>query len=410
MGGITNYGYYNVISWKKNAQLKHYPTNIMSFEFGNQEDDYLLFLKLENDYIIPNIDNLITSLESLYNENNNTFVVLIPRKSPPAVTATEEEFVFSFSCQIRFFKILVASLNHKEFLSTELLFELLDQVTTSTVGIEKLLIRQFPFESNKALPVPQCDVIVPHRGDDQYLRGLLYFLDQMEGTTVYVGLDQHISHETLLLIKEYYKMFYFNFIPNPVGPYVIRNRLIDQGSSNTIFFQDSDDIPCADRFQQITAYMMNNHCELCGSHELKMDYYTRTVRAVRFPLDVTAALSVAPWYPMLHPASAITRKSFFKCGKLSEERMFANDSKFLLNSFFIINRIQNINEFLYIRKRHPGSLTTSPNTMLGSEERQKLLDTWNYDFERVKSGKLALSDSTLIYKSSTLKFKVARLQ
>ena len=60
-----------------------------------------------------------------------------------------------------------------------------------------------------------------------------------------------------------------------------------------IFFQDSDDIPCAGRFEKMTGYINKNGSQLCGSHELRLDYFDKTVRAHRFPIDVMAALHLS---------------------------------------------------------------------------------------------------------------------
>jgi hypothetical protein len=409
MGSIINYSYYNVIAWKKNGLNKQYPKNILSSDFEGKECDYLLFLKLETKYSIPDIDDLIASLELIYTVNPKTFVVLTPRKNPPPYTATEEEFVFSFSCQVRYFKKLFRSLNKNEILSTDLLFELLDLITKDNSGLEKLLIRQFPFKKDNEVSPSDYDVIIPHRGDNDYLSSVLSFLNLIKGIKIYAGIDQDITEDILKLIRNFTKVSFYNFTPNPVGPYVVRNRLIDQSCNELIFFQDSDDIPCADRFTRISSYMKSNNCQLCGSHELRMDYYNRTVQAVRFPIDVIAALKSAPWHSLLHPSSAITRKAFYKCGTLSEERTFGNDTKFLLYSFFILNNIMNIDEFLYIRKRHPGSLTTSPETMISSPERRRLLHTWNYDFEQVKMGNLNLENSSLPFEGSKLTFEMIKM-
>jgi len=409
MGSIINYSYYNVIAWKKNGLYKRYPKNILSSDFEGNECDYLLFLKLGTRYSIPDIDNLIASLELIYMVNPKTFVVLTPRKNPPLYTATEEEFVFSFSCQIHYLKKLLRTLDNKEILSTELLFELLDIITKDNSGLEKLLIRQFPFKKDKEILPSRYDIIIPHRGDNNYLSSVLTFLSLTKGTKIYIGIDQDVTTDVLQLIKGFTDVLFYKFTPNPVGPYVVRNRLIDQSCNELIFFQDSDDIPCADRFTRISSYMKSNDCQLCGSHELRMDYYNRTVQAVRFPVDVTAALKSAPWHSLLHPSSAITRKAFYKCGTLSEERTFGNDTKFLLNSFFVLNNIKNIDEFLYIRKRHPDSLTTSPATRIGSPERRKLLHTWNYDFEQIKMGNLKLENSSLPFEASKLKIEMEKL-
>jgi len=197
-------------------------------------------------------------------------------------------------------------------------------------------------------------------------------------------------------VNEYGKFNYYKFSPAPVGPYVIRNRLIDQSDNNLIFFQDSDDIPCYDRFATLGNYLKTMDCQMCGSHELRIDYYKRVVQAIRFPLDVKATLNIGPHFALLHPTACITRNAFYDCGMLSEERKFGNDTKFLLYSYFLLNRIYNIPKFLYIRKVHPGSLTTSPETMLNSPARRNLHYQWNYDFEKIKCGLISLRNSSLV--------------
>ncbi|GFZ94276.1 hypothetical protein CYANOKiyG1_05060 [Okeania sp. KiyG1] len=57
--------------------------------------------------------------------------------------------------------------------------------------------------------------------------------------------------------------------------------------------------------------------------------------------------------------------------------------------------IRNIDKFLYIRRKRQGSLTTSEETRLGSEERLNLDRLWKSDVEKIKSGELSLSNSSL---------------
>lgn len=409
MGEIINFSYYNVITWNKNGLYQRYPLNILNLEFESMEYDYLLFLKFENHYSIPSISNLVASLELIYNNNEQTFVVLTPRKEPPPFTATEEEFMFSFSCSLQYFKKVTGTINKGTFSSNQLLFELLDRITTTQTGLKKLLVRQFPFESDNEVSASDYDVIIPHRGDNGYLNNVLSFLNLTKGGKIYVGIDQEITIEVQGLMQSFNNVSFYNFSPNPVGPYVIRNWLIDHSYNELIFFQDSDDISCSDRFDRISGYMKSSSCQLCGSHELRMDYYSRTVLAVRFPVNVIEALTTVPWHAQLHPTTAITRNAFYACNKFSEERTFGNDTKFLLYSYFVLKDIKNIDEFLYIRKRHSGTLTTLSETHLDSPVRQQLLNTWNYDFERIKSGWLKLEDSSLNYEVSKLDYKVKKL-
>jgi hypothetical protein len=407
--GDIGYSYYNVIVWKNQRQYEIYPHDILSFEFDGNDYDYLLFLKFENQYFIPDISQLISSLGKIYNSDKSTFVVLTPYKKPPLYTASEDEFVFSFSCNFRYFKKLIETFNKTNLLSTDLLFDLLDKITKNLTSFKKILIRQFPFEDNIMTSQELYDVIIPHKGDNELLKSVLYFLKQIRGTKVLVGIDQPISNDLFRLKSEYINIQFFHFSPNPVGPYVIRNHLIEQSKEDLLFFQDSDDIPCSDRFDKLAEYMQKEESELCGSHELRVNYLDRTIRAIRFPIDVMASLKAAPWHPLLHGASAIKRAAFYKAGKLSEERNFGNDTKFLLYCYFVLQKIKNIDEFLYLRKIRPESLTMSTDTKIGSEVRRKLLRQWNFDFEQIKKRHLRLEDSSLMYQPSMIDLKMNRL-
>lgn len=407
--GDIGYSYYNVIVWNSQGQYEIYPYDLLDFEFDGNDYDYLLFLKFENLYFVPNISHLISSLEKIYNNDKSTLVVLTPYKKPPLYTASEDEFVFSFSCNFRFFKKLIETVNKTKLLSTDLLFDLLDKITKNLTPFKKILIRQFPFEDNIMTSQDVYDVIIPHRGDNELLKSLLYFLKQIRGTKVLVGIDQPVSNDLFRLKSEYIDIPFFHFSPNPVGPYVIRNLLIEQSKEDLLFFQDSDDIPCSDRFDKLAEYMQKEESELCGSHELRVNYLDRTIRAIRFPIDVMASLKAAPWHPLLHGASAIRRAAFYKAGRLSEERNFGNDTKFLLYSYFILNNIKNIDDFLYLRKIRPESLTMSTDTKIGLEIRRRLLYQWNFDFEEIKKGNLRLEDSSLVYQPSINKLKMTRL-
>ncbi|MGY0034567.1 glycosyltransferase family A protein [Pedobacter sp. NJ-S-72] len=342
-------GYYNVITWKKQSLEKHVPKHILQLEVEN-DDDYLLFLRFEDNSFIPDIDCLKESLEIILSKNDRTLIILTPKKNAPIETASEDERVSSFCCNLNIFREVFSSIRSVTAKPTELLFMLLERTTMESSNFDRVLVKQLPFILKHSVPNNDCDVVIPHLGNKLYLKNVLHYLSYIKGTAGYVGLDQIIDKEIAEIITNNRKISFYNFSPTPVGPYVIRNTLIDEGKNKLIYFQDSDDLPCADRFEIISNYMYDNDCELCGSHELRMDYYTKTVLAVRYPIDVTAALKDGPWHSLLHPASAIDRKIFYECNKLSQERTFGNDTKFLLYSFFIIKNIKNVDEFLYIRK------------------------------------------------------------
>jgi len=402
-----DYNYYNVILWKRNSVVRHYAMFYLSLDFLNEDFDYVMFLKFDIRYSLKVLDykDTIIALESIFSEDESIFVIITNRIDPPPYSVRADEFIYSFGCNFDSFRKLVCDLRLHNLFADNFLFELLDFIFEGHSDFKKVIVRQFPIKSTMTRSHDLLDVVIPHRGQIDYLNSVLFFLTPLKNLKVRVGIDQRMTDDTLALGKLNPNVSFYNFNPNPAGPYVIRNELIDKGTNSTIFFQDSDDIPCADRFDLLTNFMSCTGSQLCGSHELRLDYYNRSVRAFRYPTDVNEALKKEPGHPLLHPTSAITREAFYLCQKLSEDRTFGNDTKFLLYSYFILQSIKNIDEFLYIRRRHPDSLTTSPGTMIGSPLREELLYKWKYDFEQIKAGILKLEDSSLVYEKSALSAK-----
>jgi len=411
MGQHIDYSEYNMILWGKGENIVHYPNWFLNFEHLEDDYDYIMFLKFDNNPEIPNpnIPELVKSLNYIYSDDQNAFVLLTNRKSPPLYMARADELIYSFCCNFYLFKKVIKAFGDTRFYSRNFLFEILDHIFKSSLGFDKVYVRQMPIENLKISKIPKGDIIVPHRGNETYLQNLLKFITQTDQTNVLIGLDQETNHELITLKNKYDETSFFDFSPNPVGPYVIRNWLIDSSKGELIYFQDSDDIPCADRFTMLSDYMYMNKCDWCGSHEIKMDYYNKFVQAIRYPVNVMAALTKGPGHSLLLPASVIKRNSFYLGGKLSEERIFGNDTKFLYHSYFLFNNIKNIDEFLYIRRIHPDSLTTSIDTGLDSPIRRELLKNWVREFDRVKNGILNLERTTLLYKGSELQFNVKKL-
>lgn len=383
----------------------------LSFEFLEQDFDYILCLKFDYplDVFNPDIKALTKSLEAIFYDNQGTFVVLTQRREAPLYQTRNDEYIYSFSCNFHHFKKMVRKHHQPLLRANNLLFELLDDIGNCKSNLYSIIVRQIPIGIVEVSGPNNCDVVIPHRGNVGYLSNLMLFLDKLKNIKVFVGIDQFIAGKALGFRNSYPGASFYYFKPNPVGPYVIRNWLIDEGRSDFVFFQDSDDIPCADRFDRLSAYMTENSIPLCGSHEIKMNYFNRTVQAIRYPKNVITALKNGPAHALLHPSSAIKRDAFYLCNRLSEDRIFANDTKFLYYCYFKLKNIENIDEFLYIRRSHPGSLTTSAATSIGSPVRTSLINQWVVDFTLVKLGLLKLGNSCLNYEGSELKYEVKKL-
>lgn len=407
---IDDYSYYHFILWKRNGPITHYDMMFLSFEFLEQDFDYILCLKFDSplDVFKPDMNGLTKSLEAIFDNDQDTFVVLTQRKKAPLYNTSNDEFIYSFSCNFHHFKKIIKCKDQARLFSENLLFELLIYIGNGYSYLNRIIVRQIPFGVDKVLTINHCDVIIPHRGQIAYLRNLMLFLNKLKNINVFVGIDEPLIEQNFEFRSSYPNIPFYSFKPNPIGPYVIRNWLINEGRSDFVVFQDSDDIPCADRFEQLSSFMTKNSIPFCGSHEIRMNYFNKTVQAIRYPKDVTTLLRNGPANALLNASCAIKRDAFYYCNRLSEDRIFANDTKFLYYSYFKLNKIGNIDEFLYIRRLYPGSLTTSPLTSIGSPIRRHLTNRWVVDFTLIKLGLLKLEDSCLNYNRSKRKFQVKK--
>jgi hypothetical protein len=407
---ISHYSLYHVILWNRQGIRRHYEMLYFSFELINEEFDFIVVLKFDFslDLIDPDTKALTDALEKIYSREEDTFVILTYRQALPLHKEGPGEFIYSFSCSLQNFRQLLTGYHNSAFLKKNLLYEILNNILIKRIIFKKILVRQIPITEIKISHFVQPDIIIPHRGPNTYLQNLLFYLNHINNINVHVGIDQLMPADLAKISKQYPFYKFYIFETNPVGPYVIRNWLIDHSNSDIIFFQDSDDLPTSDRFLTLTDYIYKSGCQLCGSHEISVDSFNQIVRAVRFPANVNAALDYGPGHCLLHPASAVLRSSFYDCGKLSEERRFGNDTKFLYNSYFKLNAIGNIDEFLYIRRRRPNSLTTTPATMIGSEARLALMRKWIEDFNLVKKGILKLENSSLIFIPTPYRYRIMK--
>ena len=339
------------------------------------------------------------SLETLWKdipENDSTLMVLLPRRIAPEVDPHYGDAATSFLCSPAVFSAFLA-LKVDCWVQSNL-FVLLRAVTDGSIHIDRLLVRQLP-ETKHRTPrdcgTPKA-LLMPHRGDPRHLRTALDYLFRTAGNSmsVGVGLDVEEASDYGSFVKEYREVKFFQSHPAPVGPYVIRQELAERSSEPLICLQDSDDISCHDRFTVLSDALAETGCGIVGSHELCLDEIRVMVYPVRFPIDSSASLSMCPNHALLHATLMARRSVFFECGGLSTDQVIANDTQFLLRAFFKTS-IRNVDEFLYVRRRHPASLTNAPETVHDNPLRRALNERWTTDFEAIKRGELMIENSWL---------------
>jgi hypothetical protein len=178
--------------------------------------------------------------------------------------------------------------------------------------------------------------------------------------------------------------------------------------SDFIAFQDSDDFSTAHRLACLMHAAIDRRLDIVGSHELRLDEISREVLPMRYPLDVTAALSDRAGHPQLFPTTIVRTSHFRNVGGFSTIRTFGSDTEYLLRSHFS-SQVGNVDEFLYIRRRRAASLTTSPLTALDAPGRLRLDSRWKHDFAEIKRGAMVLAQSSLRIRHAARQFMIEDL-
>jgi hypothetical protein len=253
------------------------------------------------------------------------------------------------------------------------------------------------------------EAIVPHRGsDDHLLASVASLIGQTSRPLITVCFDQRPEVRTVRKLQEMPHVRGFAITPTEAGPYVIRQHFGLTSDAELIAFQDSDDYALPDRIRSMASRLLSLDVDMLGCHELRLDEIEGIVQAIRFPLDVSAALARIASHPQLFPTTLVRASAFRRCGGLSTLRRFGSDLQFLLRAHFSM-RIGNVDEFLYVRRRRSNSLTTSPETALHTPVRLEFDRRWKEDFAAVKSGGLRLEHSAIGLHHTDIPYRIEDL-
>jgi hypothetical protein len=344
-------------------------------------------------------------------ETERAFIALVPRVPAPAVDSDYGEPISSFACSADvFLQFLGLGIEcHAE----TLCFAVLRAIANGDIEVDRLLVRQIPFVQRpvaSAVTASAKALVLPHRGSPAFLRASLKQIARAAGSPVKVrvGLDVDDEAAYTSFTAEFPDAEFFRFFPAPVGPYLIRQELAERSPEPLLTLQDSDDLSCYDRFTSLSAALTETGSDIIGSHELCLDELRALVQPVRFPLDSSASLNLCANHALLHATLMCHRAAYFRAGGLATNLIIASDSQFLLRAWFSA-RIRNVDEFLYIRRRHATSLTNAPETIYDNPLRRRLSADWTRDFDAVKRGELTLEASSLWPARRVEPFEIRRM-
>lgn len=375
------------------ASIRTAPRGVYSLrDLAGNSDAVVVF----DERLTGDIDDSIGALWAEIPSGETAFIPLVPRVAAPEIDSSYGRPISSFLCSSPVFaRFLDPGI---VYWAKSLCFEVLRAIADGAPEVDRLLVRQIPYLERRVYGRETAGkaLVLPHRGDPAFLRAALEYIGKAAGgpPAVRVGLDVGDRVEYGAFLEEYPGVEFFDFSPAPVGPYVIRQELAERSPEPILTLQDSDDLSCYDRFAVLGDALAQTGCGIVGSQELCLDEMRGLVQPVRFPLDCSAALALRANHALLHATLMTQRSAFFNAGGLSTHLIIASDTQFLLRAFSYTS-IRNVDEFLYIRRRHAVSLTNSPETVVDNPLRRRLNFEWTRDFDAIKRGELKIENSSL---------------
>lgn len=214
--------------------------------------------------------------------------------------------------------------------------------------------------------------LIPHHDCAHWLAGAIEtLLGQTRALDGVVVLDD-ASADPPLAVAARYPSVTFMRAPENAGPYRMVQAAIDLTDFDAYLFQDADDLSHPERLATLLEVAETHGADMVGSHEVQIDLAAPEARTREYPLDVNAALADNPIaFALLHPTSLVSREAVVRAGGFPGGLRFSGDVDFLWRAGHCI-RIVNADRHLYLRRRHPASLTGSSATGTRSSARREL--------------------------------------
>ena len=201
-------------------------------------------------------------------------------------------------------------------------------------------------------------IIIPAYKASEYIEACLDSIRCLTiPTEILVGVDNCDSTLIKLIqIRGKYPNLKIFRTTDSVGPYIIRNSLVDYIKYSNILFFDADDIMKDSLFTMLSTY--NN-----GSSQIRFKY--TNFKNDENPVESTDNHSVTAHGVFFIPAGSFKRVGGFQpwiCGA---------DTEFIKRCQANRLHIIEINQYVFYRRIHKASLTQNPETTHGSKIRNK---------------------------------------
>lgn len=214
--------------------------------------------------------------------------------------------------------------------------------------------------------------LVPHFQCEEWLSDCLESLvEQTRPLDGIVVIDDASPEPPLAIASRYPQVTLLRAEAN-VGPYRLIQTVMERTGYDAYLFNDADDWSTPRRLERLLAEAESSGAELVGSFEVRLFLEEGDVIPVAYPVDVNAALEDDPTaFPLLHPTSLVSRDLVIRIGGFAGGMRFSGDAEFLRRAVYAA-RVVNVPEYLYLRRKRVGALTTSAETGLRSTARRRV--------------------------------------
>lgn len=324
----------------------------------------------------------------------NALTLLVPPRTPPVDRIRRDDVITGFLASGPWAE-LVSGWNECD--ARERCFRALSTVLNDGAASIALDVVHSA-DAEEELPAPNsisADIILAHRGGDQYLGAALASVlgGNHAGRTI-LCFDQKPDPALCRELMQHEALELYEVAPSPAGPYVPRQHFSFGSGARFVAFQDTDDVSLPARIETLLAFAEARDADIVGCHELRCDELTRTVEAIRLPLDANRGLDYGPGAVQLFSTTVTRTDCVRRLGGFSTIRTFGADRQFQLRAHWSA-RMLNMDAFLYVRRLRQGSLTTAADTGMQSQVRQEVNAAWREAFQARQEGRIALEESAL---------------
>lgn len=214
--------------------------------------------------------------------------------------------------------------------------------------------------------------LIPHYKCEEWLDECLQSLvAQTRRLDAIVVIDDNSEHPPVEIVCRYPEATLLRATES-CGPYRLSQQVINDTDYAAYMFQDADDWSADQRLEILLTEAERTGAEYVGSQVLNVLCPQEELVPVYYPLDVSKVYPRKQGHPIMHPTTLVTRELIQRVGGYSTALRYGADSEFLRRVGFTA-RIVNSARFCYFQRHRKDSLTSAPETGLGSPARDALM-------------------------------------